>query len=296
MPFKTLAVLYGTNNSYLDVTDAVFAQCIHNNTLNIPATDNERAAIFGDPLPGILKHIKIEYEGVPTIFPSGQKITLSENAQDEPFDPEERLAAIHRRLQFHGGNIADEYPEQVMSVIFIKPSNKVLEIGANIGRNTLVIASLLSNPANLVTLECGAEAYEMLCVNRDANNLPFQAENAALTSHKLYQKAWDTFPEGHQPPDAVQVPTIDWPSFKAKYPIDFDTLVADCEGALYYILQEFPDMMSNIKLVIMENDYHDYSHMEYVDHVLRTNKFKRVLSRGGGWGPCAKRFYEVWAK
>ena len=47
----------------------------------------------------------------------------------------------------------EEYPEQVMSVLFFEPDDKVLELGSNIGRNTLVISSLLKDSSNLVTLE-----------------------------------------------------------------------------------------------------------------------------------------------
>jgi hypothetical protein len=35
----------------------------------------------------------------------------------------------------------------------------------------------------------------------------------------------------------------------------FDTLVLDCEGAFYYILQDTPEILEGIKLLIMENDY-----------------------------------------
>ena len=78
--------------------------------------------------------------------------------------------------------------------------------------------------------------------------------------------------------------------------ITFDTLVADCEGALYYIIQDEPNMFDNINTIIMENDYHDINQKEFLDNFLLNKSFKRIYVNGGGWGPCAKYFFEVWKK
>jgi hypothetical protein len=94
------------------------------------------------------------------------------------------------------------------------------------------------------------------------------------------------------------VPTITLEKLKEKYNIDFDTLVLDCEGAFYYILMDMPEILENVNLVIMENDYHDIKHKEYVDKVLTQNHLKRVYVEAGGvwWGPCYPHFFEVWKK
>jgi FkbM family methyltransferase len=296
MSFKSIQVLYGINNSYSDITDLVRELCIHNGLLEIPAGNGACDELFGDPLPNVLKHIKLTYQGVTTIFTADQPIILNEAETGGDTPPEDRLDAIHKRLKFKGGDIRDTYPNQLMVVMFLQPHNKVIELGAGIGRTTLTIASLLNNSASVVAMECNAESYLTLCENRDANGLAFKVENAALSGRATYQKDWHTYPEGVQPPGAMRVPTTDWASLKAKYPMAFDTIVVDCEGALYYILQEYPDLLTNIKLVIVENNYSAADHLSYVDHVLFDNKFKCIFSKAGGWGPCTKRFYEVWAK
>jgi len=56
------------------------------------------------------------------------------------------------------------------------------------------------------------------------------------------------------------VKTITYDDLKLKYKINFDTLVLDCEGAFYYILMDMPEILENIKLIIMENNYHNFSH------------------------------------
>ena len=81
-----------------------------------------------------------------------------------------------------------------------------------------------------------------------------------------------------------------------KYNIDFDTLVLDCEGAFYYILMDMPEILNNIKLIIMENDYNDISNKNYVDEILKKHNFKVDYQEPGGWGPCCNNFFEVWKR
>ena len=101
----------------------------------------------------------------------------------------------------------------------------------------------------------------------------------------------DTLQEGYS-----WVNTITFDELKNKYEIDFDTLVLDCEGALYYILMDMPEILNDIRIIIMKNDYHNLEHKEYVDSVLKKYNFYRVYSESGGWGPCFNNFFEVWRK
>jgi hypothetical protein len=53
---------YGIENNYTDITNQVYSKCIVNNKIKIPSNDNIRSQIFGDPLFGILKHIKVIFD------------------------------------------------------------------------------------------------------------------------------------------------------------------------------------------------------------------------------------------
>jgi FkbM family methyltransferase len=172
----------------------------------------------------------------------------------------------------------------------------VLEIGANIGRNTLVIASILEDNANFVTLECEPTIVKQLTENRDSNGFTFHIEPSALSTRKLVQSGWDTNVVEHVTDGMVLVPTITLEELRAKYPIAFDTLILDCEGAFYYILQDMPSILDGIKLIIMENDYWDLSKKQAIDVILRANGFYVDYAERGGWGPCEPFFYEVWAR
>ena len=71
-----------------------------------------------------------------------------------------------------------------------KPDDKVLEIGGNIGRNSLIIASILKHDTNFVTLECDKNIATQLKENRDLNHFKFHIENSALSKRNLIQKGF----------------------------------------------------------------------------------------------------------
>jgi hypothetical protein len=112
----------------------------------------------------------------------------------------------------------------------------------------------------------------------------------------LIQKGWDTIPSNYIQSGYNWVDIINWNDLQNKYNIEFDTLILDCEGAFYYILLDMPEILNNIKLIIMENDYTNISHKRYIDSKLIENNFNRVYVENGGWGPCSDYFFEVWKK
>jgi FkbM family methyltransferase len=182
-----------------------------------------------------------------------------------------------------------------MVVRYLTGNEKVLEIGGNIGRNSLVIGSIIDNN-NFVVLESDVNITKQLIENRDLNNFKFYIENSALSNRRLIQKEWDTIPSDILEEGYSWVNTIKLDDLKNKYNIVFDTLVLDCEGAFYYILMNMSEILNNINLIIMENDYHDISHKQYVDEILTKNNFYKHYQEAGGWGPCYYNFFEVWKK
>lgn len=203
---------------------------------------------------------------------------------------------IHSKLQINYGSFNEELSEQKMVFRYLTGNEKVLEIGGNIGRNSLIIAFILQNSNNLVTLENDINIAKQLTENRDLNNFNFHIENSALSNRKLIQKEWLTIPSDTLLDDYTWVNTITFANLQNKYKIDFDTLVLDCEGAFYYILMDMPEILNNINLIIMENDYWDIIEKNYIDTVLTNNNFFKCYIEPGGWGPCANNFFEVWCK
>jgi len=219
------------------------------------------------------------------------------------------LADLHRKLQLNYGSFNEEYEEQRMAVMYIKPDDIVLELGGNIGRNSCVIASLLKDSKNLVVFESFDTTAKQLQENRDINNLHFHIESCAISKSDLYQTGWDTKPvneisEANTMELArwTKVNTATWSDIKQKYAsLRFDTLVADCEGALYYILRDEPTFLENFTTIIIENDFKNLHHKHYVDEEFKKFNFKRVYVKAidlpqGVFDYVKEFFYEVWEK
>ena len=319
-----MKILYGLPQHQLDITKKVLSHFVRQNIAVIPKGDDDRAYLFTDPLPRILKVVTIIVDGVETIIDhthqayidlSTQKVYMDDIPsfikEIYPYDfdeasnaaVEKKLKEVHKGLKLVHGSMTQEFPEQGMAMRFLTGQEKVLEIGANVGRNSLMIQSILSNP-DFVTLESDAGIASQLQENRDANNMYFHIEASALSKRKLIQRGWDTIVSDVILPDYHAVQTITLDELRNKYKIAFDTLVLDCEGAFYYILTDMPDILDNINLVIMENDYYEEAHKKFIDDTLTKNGLKRVYVQCGGW-ECRyfnkfpdtyMNFFEVWQK
>lgn len=302
-------IYYGIENNYVNIKNEFIKYCINNqqyNLITIPANDTNRTNIFGDPLSGVLKNIKIINNNLEYVFDDSVSISLyianiklkfnewKDNITN--YENEERLKYIHNNIKINYGSMLDEYIEQSMVASFLDRNAKVLEIGGNIGRNSIIIASILNDETNFVVLETNSEDALKLEHNKNLNYFNFHVENAALSYRKLIQRGWDTYPSDVLYDGFFWVNTITFEELTKKYNIMFDTLVADCEGALYYILKDNESVLDNIHTIIVENDYHDYDKKLFVEETYIKRGFKNVLNISGGWGPCYDCFYQVWKK
>jgi FkbM family methyltransferase len=296
-----MKILYGTTEKNIDITTICIEKLQNKNIITIPFGDFNRANIFTDPVTDILKkifviideNISYEYDDTLTI-----KINVLDNTIVTISDTEinTKLQDIQSKLKINYGSFSEELPEQKMAVRYLTGSEKVLEIGGNIGRNSLIISYILSDNKNFVTLESDEDISKQLIENRDLNSLNFHIENSALSKRNLIQISWNTIEsdvllDGYKPVKSI---TLD--ELYAKYGIIFDTLVLDCEGAFYYILLDMPEILDNVNLIIMENDYCDINKKEYIDEILKQNNFYVDYQEAGGWGVCFNKFFEVWKK
>jgi len=292
-----MKILYGTMEKNIDVTEICYNRLMHNNIITIPSDDYVRASYFTDPQYGVLKKIFISDEKT-NIFEYDITIIINVITKEITTYSDEKLKNIQNKLKIKYGTFDQELPEQKLAARYLTGNEKVLEIGSNIGRNSLIIGYILNqnNNNNFVTMESDTNTVNQLIENRDINNLNFHIENSALSKRKLIQKGWDTIPSETVLKGYKLVNTISVEELNNKYNIVFDTLVLDCEGAFYYILMDMPEILNNINLILMENDYHNAQHYEYVNNKLTENNFKLDYSQCGGWGPCQNNFFEVWKK
>lgn len=302
-----MRIFYGVSDKRIDVTTICLTRLLHNNKIIIPWNDHCRSGFFTDPAVCLFKNIYIETQDIKLEIDAHTMVTVDLNTHKLEFirenEIESKLQRIHSEMKMIHGDFTDEVIEQKMAAIFLTGNEKVLELGGNLGRNSLVISSILEDNKNLVTLESDSDIANQLKENRDNNKLHFNIESSALSKRKLIQHGWNTTPSDVLLDGYKWVQTVTFDELQSKYNIVFDTLVLDCEGAFYYILMDMPEILENINLIIVENDYHKIEMKEYVDNILRKNRFSIVFTHYGDIDPayhhslpCHKNFYEVWRR
>ena len=217
------------------------------------------------------------------------------------------LKNVHNFLIINHGDKKEEYEEQLMCLKYIKPDDKVLEIGGNIGRVSCILSCILKDEnKQLVVLESNKDFIPQIKENKDKNNFKFNIESSALSYQRLFQRGWVTFTESElqNTHGLKQVDTINYKELESKYNITFNTLVVDCEGALYHILKDNEGILNNINKIIIENDFNSQDKKEYVDSLFKKYGLKKIFSK-----PLDERywqyfssqyirdnFYEVWLR
>ena len=88
-----------------------------------------------------------------------------------------------------------ELPEQVMTA-FLKDNQSVLEIGSNIGRNTLTIAKILGGSGTFYTSESNKNDRLVTIENLKVNQLFHSNVHVipAISNSPLEQRGWKTRP------------------------------------------------------------------------------------------------------
>jgi FkbM family methyltransferase len=292
---------YGLPEKRMNITSIVIEKCKNSsdNWIYIPTNDFVRATLFSDPVPGKKKNIYVHSSGVEKTFNEYERVYINVITLEIISIPP-RLAEIHNKLSIDYGMMTAELPEQMMVAQYLKGTEKVLEIGGNIGRNSVVIASILNavGNKNLVVLECDPESVVKLEHNRDKNGLQFYVEPSALSKRKWIQRGWDLYESEEEREGFKRIQTIPLDKLREKYCIDFDTLVLDCEGGFYTIVMDMPDILDGIHLIIVENDYPHIEQKRTVDSILRQKGFLPDYQESCYFPGTTMEFYffEVWRK
>lgn len=211
----------------------------------------------------------------------------------------EDLHQIHEKVI--NVDMSQELPEQQLIFKYVRKDAKVLELGGNVGRSSIVISKLLKNPKNHVVLESDPDIAKQLIKNKIANHCGFHVVNAALSETPMIQNGWNAknvedkrtpLPNGWK-----YIPTIKYSELIKKFPIKFDTLVVDCEGCMDKILRSYPSILSNIHTIIIEND------AQFINHNMNNAIRSFIKKHGFRSVECKKLsgsnlscFFEVWLR
>ncbi len=144
---------------------------------------------------------------------------------------------------------------------YIEPNMKILELGARYGTVSCVLDYLLTNPKNqLVCVEPDTKIIPALNKTKVTNNCSFNIYHGTISSNELFVVyngcGWETktykIPPNNLP--CERIPTITLNNIQKLYNINFDCLIADCEGFLLEFLTENLSFLDQLKCVIYEED------------------------------------------
>lgn len=139
---------------------------------------------------------------------------------------------------------------------YLDPQATVLELGGCIGVVSCVTNCLLENPHNHVVVEANPTLIPCIETNRERNACRFQVEHclASRTSNGDFF-IHDLIVGGsanRQTGNKVTVPVLTVEEIETKHNLKFDTLIMDIEGGELAFIEENPQFLGQLQMVIME--------------------------------------------
>jgi FkbM family methyltransferase len=180
--------------------------------------------------------------------------------------------------------------EQDLANLFILENDIVLELGARYGSVSCIINSRLINKYNQVVVEPDARVWEALEKNKQTNHCEFHIVKGFISEKKLDLTNLDVCLGGYGSTfienDHTIIPSYSLDEIKKKYDLEFNVLVADCEGFLEVFFDENPSFYDKLRLLIYEADYPEKCNYE---------KIKKTLLEKG-FIPLVEGHQNVWIK
>lgn len=142
---------------------------------------------------------------------------------------------------------------------YLEGSNrKVLELGARYGTTSCTIAkAVVPHGGLVVSVEPDTRVWAPLSSNLASNGCSVNLVKGVLSKQQLYTHP-ETGTYGHRVTkkvSATKTPSFSLSSVMQKYNVDkFDTLVMDCQGCVPQFLNENPEILQTVTLLIMEED------------------------------------------
>jgi len=185
-------------------------------------------------------------------------------------------------------NVEYEADEQFLVRTYIPKDAKVLELGARYGTVSCVLSDVLNDPTQHVAVEPDSSVIEALTKNRDVNGGKFKIFEGVV-SKKGYELAfidpkfdlheYGTYTKKSSTPSIKNVPLE---KLSEMYNIQFDCIVADCEGFFCDFVEENPEAIKDMRVLIYEQDgipWIEYTkRYEKLDETLTSYGFKRIYT------------------
>ena len=187
----------------------------------------------------------------------------------------DKLVNIYKLLSTYGKNDMNnrlniERPEQELIAKFLPNDCCVLEMGGESGTTSLIINKILKDPTKHVLVEPSSNSIKKLMKVKEIYNTSFSVAHGFVGRNRdEHEKLWN---------ECKYCTMFDIHELEMMVNQKFDVLVIDCEGAFYNILNDIPEILDNIKLIIIEMDGPD-DKIPFIRNKLIENKFELVHSQ-----------------
>lgn len=177
-----------------------------------------------------------------------------------------------------------EINEQLLAQKYIQEDDRVLELGARYGTVSCMINSKLKGKFKKlqVSVEPDERVWDALEKNKLSNKCEFNIVKGFISNKKLELTNLDECYGGYGA-TSIENEESKIPIFKLHeiqrycYVKSFNVLVADCEGFLGTFLEENPDIIERLRLVIFEADYEDKCDYNKIHKLFTDEGFKCEL-------------------
>ncbi len=144
---------------------------------------------------------------------------------------------------------------------YVSPDMKVLELGARYGSVSVYIDKLLHDAKlQQVSVEPDLKVQTALQSNKDSNSCSFNIYNGTISKKELFMTyngcGWENKTYTVPPPnlESRKINTISLDQLQNQYNIQFNCLVADCEGFLLEFLTDNMEFLDQLDVIIYEED------------------------------------------
>ena len=170
----------------------------------------------------------------------------------------------------------EERTEQEQAFKYIYPDDVVLELGGRYGTVSSIINYKLNNKSNHVVVEPDENIIPALIKNRNLNNSGYHILPKIISNKnkKKINSGYGTYYINSE--ENIENNIISYQDFKKQFPLNFNVLVADCEGCLCEFIDNMGNDFYKLNKIIFEADYPnlcDYNKL--IKHLLN-NGFKMI--------------------
>lgn len=197
-----------------------------------------------------------------------------------------------------------EADERFLVKKYIPADATVLELGARYGTVSCVLSKLLNDPTKHVAVEPDARVIEALKKNKENNDGHFHIYEGVVSEngYKMgyIDSSFDLYEYGTYTvkTDEPTVENMSLDSLSKKYNLNFDCVVADCEGFFPTFVEENPEAIKNMRVIIYEQDGNPWSEFEkkykIVSDILTEYNFKRIHTIPHKKYTNNPNFHNVW--